>query len=247
MASIEYIQKRIDSKKAELNKLNKTLERINKAKATNWTVNPYWYGEDSLHRTAREIELATKSLNDYENQLVVATQKQNSRNIPAITEFLDAWEKRVVEFSLSEKPKYDEAKKELRAYENSIVDKWNSSYYRDNMDLYKKDCEERKAKKEAFNRKWTHVTQFIHGNKSYEENVVKDVADEKRRKYDYIIDKTNAIVGQITDAGNLTIGMNGELNGFIIGDKGKASVRTIDAGGYNIQCYHFRTLIRKVD
>ena len=246
MASVEFLRKRIDGKQAEIDRLNKTLERINKAKATNWTVNPYWYDDDSLRRTMRDLVIATKSLSDYEEQLSVATQKQNSRNIPAITEFLDAWEKRVVEFSLAEKPKYEEAKKELRLFEKSIVDRWNSGYYRDHMDLYKKDCEERKAKKEAFNRRWAHVAQFIHGDKSYEENVVKDVAEEKRRKYDYIIDKTNAIVGQITDAGNLLIGMSGELNGFIVGDKGRASVKTIDAGGYNIQCYHFRTLIRKV-
>lgn len=247
MASVEFIRKRIDGKKAEIEKLNKTLERINKAKATNWTVNPYWYDEDSLRRTMRDIEIATKSLNDYEEQLSVAVQKQNSRNIPAITEFLDSWEKRVVSFSLAEKPKYEEAKKELRSFDDSIADKWNRGFYRNSMDLYKKDCEERKQKKEAFARRWRHVTQFINGSNSYEENVVKDVAEEKKRKYDYIIDKTNAIVGQITDAGNLSIGINGELNGFIVGDAGKASVKTIDAGGYNIQCYHFRTLIRKVD
>lgn len=50
--------------------------------------------------------------------------------------------------------------------------------------------------------------------------------------------------GNITDASNLTIGDNGTINGKIIGAKGSANVETIRAGGYNIQCLHFRVLIK---
>ena len=68
---------------------------------------------------------------------------------------------------------------------------------------------------------------------------------EYNRKYDFIIDRTNAIVGQITDATNLTI-TNGELNGVIVGTRGVAKVTTIGAGGCNIQKFHFRTLVSAV-
>lgn len=68
---------------------------------------------------------------------------------------------------------------------------------------------------------------------------------EASAKYDAMIEKTNKIVGQITDASQLCIGLKGDLNGVIIGTKGIADVHTIGAGGYNIQCYHFRTLIRE--
>ena len=47
-----------------------------------------------------------------------------------------------------------------------------------------------------------------------------------------IIERTNKIVGEITDAAGLTI-TAGELNGVIIGTKGKARVKTIGCGGYN--------------
>jgi hypothetical protein len=74
----------------------------------------------------------------------------------------------------------------------------------------------------------------------------KVLEQEANRKYDFIIERTNAIVGKITDASNLKVGAKQDLNGFIIGTKGRAKVQTIGAGGYNIQCYHFRTLINEM-
>ena len=41
--------------------------------------------------------------------------------------------------------------------------------------------------------------------------------------------------------------MNGEINGIAEGEKGRAKVETIGAGGYNIQCYHFRVLVNKIE
>lgn len=52
--------------------------------------------------------------------------------------------------------------------------------------------------------------------------------------------------GNILDFTHIYSGVDGELNGFVVGDKGRFEVRTIYAGGYNIQRLHYRTLIRKV-
>lgn len=69
---------------------------------------------------------------------------------------------------------------------------------------------------------------------------------EKKEKMMDLIERITSIVGTITDAGDLHIGPKGDINGTIIGDKGMASVETIGAGGYNIQCYHYRTLIHEI-
>lgn len=53
-------------------------------------------------------------------------------------------------------------------------------------------------------------------------------------------------VGKITDAHGLHI-QNGEIAGTIIGERGTASIQTIGAGGYNIQRFHFRTLVHPIE
>jgi hypothetical protein len=50
--------------------------------------------------------------------------------------------------------------------------------------------------------------------------------------------------GAILDASYLTIGNDGSLNGLIQCERGKVEVETIFAGGYNIQCLHFRVLVK---
>lgn len=104
-----------------------------------------------------------------------------------------------------------------------------------------------------------YVLQYVSRWASYEEacaEFTKFLDHEANLRYDDIVNRTCAIVGQITDASNLSIGAKGDLNGHIIGTKGTAKVQTIGAGGYNEdvildsgkhgQCFHYRTLINKI-
>lgn len=74
----------------------------------------------------------------------------------------------------------------------------------------------------------------------------KEMEREKREKLLDLVQRMMKVVGRITDAGHLSIGPKGDINGYIQGTEGKASVETIGAGGYNVQCYHFRTLIHEI-
>lgn len=273
MATIEFIQKRIEGKEKEVEKLSKKIERIEKAKAAGWadSHNPYGYIESDLDRANKDLNAAKKSLDEYIEKLQQEKEKAQSRNVPAILEFLEGWKKRMFDYynqGLTEAFAEKKIVKELGDKVNSF--RWGTPeyeaaekeykerhrYYYNELHGYYRDLtpEERKLPGNRYRRtvkiregKWEYLKDFYFS--SYEESIAKlnkELEQEANRKYDFIIERTNKIVGQITDAGGLRVGNKGDLNGHIKGTKGVAKVQTIGAGGYSVQCFHFRTLINPV-
>lgn len=78
------------------------------------------------------------------------------------------------------------------------------------------------------------------------EKITKFIEKEAIMKEQILIARVNKAVGKIVKAINLEVGVNGELNGIIQGENGTIKIETIYAGGYNIQCLHYRVLIHKV-
>lgn len=259
MASVEFIMNRIEGAKKKIAKLESKLERIKAAEATNWEINPYYYHKDDLKWTGRDLEDAKKSLAKYEQELEEANQKAASRNVPAITEFLDNWKIRMREMyekAFEEYPAaYAAYQEDIKPYEMDYFEERKMK--RENPDKWIEIKEARDNINEAFNMRFGFIQPYIERAYDHEAftyslwafdnlKLEKDLTDEYNRKYDFIIERTNKIVETITDASNLKVGAKGDLNGYIIGTKGKAKVQTIGAGGYNIQCYHFRTLINRL-
>lgn len=69
--------------------------------------------------------------------------------------------------------------------------------------------------------------------------------EEKKAKLLHLVGRISDITGPIADARGLYI-YAGDLNGVVLGEKGAANVQTIGAGGYNIQCFHYRMLVHDV-
>jgi len=255
---MDWIDKRIEGKQKELDKLEKKMERINKAKESDYKENnPYYYSDYDFRVTTKDIERAKADLEKYKQDMEKEIEKAKSRNVPVITEFLDDWEKKSIEYFKEQKKKYDEeALPNYRKRDKEYVDWLNYPYkYVEGWDrtnpthlqMYREKNKEHTEYRKFFKSNWHFVTQFNDGQGTWEENMLRAVRQEKYAKYDDIITRTNDIVGQITDASALHIGKKGDLNGVIVGNKGKASVETIGAGGYNIQRYHFRTLIHPIE
>lgn len=72
--------------------------------------------------------------------------------------------------------------------------------------------------------------------------LTKEVDSKRENLFDAVYKK----VGMIEKVQFIKTGSDGELNGTFIGTDGKVNVNTIYAGGYNIQCLHFRFLVKKI-
>ena len=267
--TIEYIQKRIEGKEKEITKLQKKLERILKSKETNWEVNPYFYCESDLKYTERDLEQCKEMLRKYQEDLQKEIEKSNSRNVPSILMFLENWKKRCTEIYTKGLVEYYEEKKKVMEVGRKLSGmRWNDPEYESTNDLYdsmyktfRQKCNGyyKQWEEERGGRKYRGETKVKDGEyewlKPYNRETTledslkrleKDLEEEKNRKYDFIIERTNKIVGTITDSTGLYVGDDGDLNGFIIGDRGRCKVQTVGCGGWNIQCFHFRTLIHEV-
>jgi hypothetical protein len=67
---------------------------------------------------------------------------------------------------------------------------------------------------------------------------------EMEKKKNDLIKRVEKKGGKIVDSLYLTIGSDNGLNGYIICENKNVRVETIFAGGYNIQCLHYRVLVK---
>lgn len=252
MATIEYLEKRVEGKTKEIAKLEKKLERIHKAEATGWEVNPYYYDESDLRWTLKDLESAKEALAKYEAELTAANEKAQSRNVEAILKFLEMWQERMKTFFVESLPRYEKAYKSHCEAEHKYYEIRNSRAWWELPKEERKRLEqEAREERSSFRSAWAYLEPYLTREwKTCEffldmAKLSKDLKTEADAKYDDIIERTNKVTGKITDASGLSVGAKGELNGYIIGEKGTAKVTTIGAGGYNIQCFHFRTLIHR--
>lgn len=82
--------------------------------------------------------------------------------------------------------------------------------------------------------------------KNGERELEKVLRREVERKREQFIARVEACVGEITDLSYLTIGEGGNIDGIAEGVDGRCYVRTIGAGGYNIQRFHYRVLVKRI-
>lgn len=270
MANIKFLEERISKAQETISKKQNTIEKkyklIEKKKASLikmgidpesdkyehrdnneafWTMCDISHLYEDIERGSKEIEEKKASLEKYQKDLESELHKANSRNVQIIIDFLNAWKEQNIEFYKDHANRYLEALAEYNKANSEYCDWWNNHYVRNEVSAeeFKQRREEDRARRKAFKENWSWIAFYMDKNQLDMEKLQKDLDEEANRKYDFIIERTEEIVTEITDASNLHT-HGGQLNGFIIGTTGKASVNTIGAGGYNIQRFHFRTLVK---
>ena len=175
---------------------------------------------------------------------MAAERQQENTKVPVIEDFLEKWKQNAFQWYINRAGKYGELltqqvneSKELETKQGTMDRK---EYGKLSSELYKKHSKEKN--------RFEKLTQEITGyrGKIDTEKLDKVLESEKKAKRAGLVERVRSITGDFKNANLLRIGENGELNGIITGIKGTAKVETISAGGWNIQCFHFRVLVKEI-
>lgn len=199
-----------------------------------------------------------------------------NNEIPQILiDFLDDWKEHCREYVLTMADKYFEEKQELKdtintycweyivdnkdkfdylfnSYSGNFATFNNSINYAQYINNYKdsKEFESiynvKELKKSLENKYNNYFVQFYISHRQDINALDKELEKEKNNKLLDLMNRVTAITGTITDTTNLKINAKGDIDGIIYGEKGNCKVITIGAGGYNIQCFHYRVLVKKI-
>lgn len=224
---IEKIEKKITRLE---NLIYKKQQRIKDGKEENNKYpNGKYFVESECELHQEDIERAKRDLKSEQAKLKEYKEKRNKEierdskipNVPAVEQFLQHWKEEANKYYINEL-------QELKIFKSNVKD----LKYKERI----------KKINNRFSREILYLSEF----KGLELNnkIEKMLNNEVNRKRIDLYTRCSEKVGIITDASNLHIGDNLSLNGFVIGENGKAEVETIYAGGYNIQVLHYRVLIK---
>lgn len=219
----------------------------------------------------RFLKIGRKKLNKEEANL----QYINNEIPQILIDFLDDWKEHCREYVLTMADKYFEEKQELKdtintycweyivdnkdkfdylfnSYSGNFATFNNSINYAQYINNYKdsKEFESiynvKELKKSLENKYNNYFVQFYISHRQDINALDKELEKEKNNKLLDLMNRVTAITGIITDTTNLKINAKGDIDGIIYGEKGNCKVTTIGAGGYNIQCFHYRVLVKKI-
>lgn len=271
MATLEYYEKKLCSRRNELEKLEKRLQRICEAEATNWHNNPYCYDEYDKASTQKQIIRTKDAIRDAEKDIAKLKSKIDSRNIPVINEFINLWKEKNKRYFIP-------LIKEMVETRDELANKAKQLYKTSRLsEEYEKLFEEYSSMKQAFydelggefkyvevpsvcgfketrrikirNGKYECVACYLRSDEDADttiERYVKELDEEGNARYDRLVEKITEVIGTIIDARKLEMSPTGEINGFIEGTEGTAKIITFSAEG-PVQRFHYRTRIFKVN
>lgn len=250
-ANIEQLRERINKAEVVMDTYYKRYIRAIKARER---VTDPVYAEE-IDEKIKTLEVYVNSKRDFikdntariylaKSQIEQIRQQEADNRIPAIEKFMDGWETKsrnyytrearqylnqwtIYQYKIQDiKDKLSSFDKEYRTLRNQASVEWNK--YDSTVTAAVRNCVDRRLRIVDE----TKMNQMI--------------SEERYRKTKNLLTGVTKYVGKITDATGLYVSSNLELNGRVIGIEGKAVVETIYAGGYNIQCLHFRVLVNKI-
>lgn len=244
--NIERLNGTIARHQARKAKLEKKLETLTDEREIYWTKSDISDCEDDISNRMKDLATEQEKLQRWEEKLKIEQQKDVCP-VKAIEDFLLNWKEKARAYYMKEAQEYID---EYQRYKDTL-DKLSNG---DSLYQYTKEWQEGYNKETKRFNAWkrAHVSAVTERvTNAYRKEIDTEMLEtiihqEKVRKADSLMRRVADMVGEVTDASGLYIADNLELNGTVVGTKGSATVTTIYAGGYNIQCLHFRVLIHRL-
>ena len=257
--TLERHQARLQKKLAECQKVGvadpDTFDKYGKDRTQEqyWAVCDYEHAKEDIKNTEKKIAEYRERLQYWRDKKKADDEKYNVPNIPAVEEFLARWRVKAEKYYREQVDSLAKWSAEYNEYYRKTMDELEKTYgYR----IHRRDKEIDEIKKsknvtydyrEKYIRK--HYTQdvvYLYRSDDLDRDLNKMLDREVQDKRVDLYLRCSAVVGVITDATGLRTGGNGSINGIVIGENGKAKVETIMAGGYAIQCLHYRVLVNPI-
>lgn len=242
---IKKKQQDIQKRKNLIIKQEKKIELITSESDLRWA-------KDDLRTSQSKLKDLEIQLENLFKQQEKEQKKNEVERIPVIEEFLEQWKIKALEWFKNDYQKLNEYFQEVSEKRNQF------KQWQDENKIYHYGKEYKEKEKELGLDRETYLNKLKYSfhsltqklyqlyRKDWEKELEREIERDKNNKRQFLVSRVKEITGQITDAKGLRIGDNGEINGIIIGIKGTAKVETISAGGYNIQCWHFRVLVKEI-
>ena len=216
---------------------------------------------NETYRAYRDLAEARATLSKYQVQMDKLINFDKEEKIEVIWKFLMNWKELSREWYRKNAKRYYDLKLGYKAAKDAYVaehanergrlDWYQEKSFEENywwgIDMVTKEITKLKHKYVYPNpeNRWDY--EYVLDSYEIDEELLEKILDDEvKAKYKNLINQITHITGEITDALGLRIGAKGDINGIVEGLNGKASVQTFSAGGWNIQCFHYRTKVTSV-
>ena len=205
--------------------------------------------DNEIKYAKRDLEDINLTKKNYLNALALLDEKESRPVIKIFKDFFDNWKDEILELV---RPLVDEYYKV-----GDDISSWDSNRWALLQTMSKEEWTTKykeliQTQKEIYKTSWVGTAIDLNFRID-EKEFIRHVDSYMQDRYHELVEKVTEITGNITDVSDLRVGMDGTLNGIIIGEDGKAKVETIVAGGYNTdrivnvkhgQVRHYRVLVR---
>lgn len=271
---VQKAEEKVNKCKGTIERHKKQLEKKIKSGADKWDIETKEDDIKGAEKKLKDAEIVLSNWEEKLN-IKINEQKFIEDNAPqVIKDFLEEWKEMAYKWYVNKYNKYKEFKAELekkhdtaiiefvegnpKDFERYLEDGKIKEYWRNDLinirgrslSAYLKESKldylSIKRKREDFAGSTILYMDSIYNEKERLEWLNKTLESDKQAKLLDMVYRITGTVGEITDASHLKINEKGNLDGIVIGKKGKAQIETIGAGGWNIQVFHYRTLIHKI-